>query len=94
MPSIPIKGEVAKAVHELATIRDERKALEKREAVLKDLILQHLSAGDTGTVRNIPVVAIKEMKRTGIDTERLEKEMPELFKELQKVTSYTRIDTL
>lgn len=94
MPSIPIKGEVAKAVHELASIRDERKTLEKREAVLKELLMQHLSVGDTGTVRNIPVVAIKEMTRSGIDTERLQKEMPELFKELQKVTTYARIDTL
>ena len=94
MATIPIKGAVAKAVIELAQVRDERKALEKRESELKDLILQSLAVGDTGTIRNAPVVAVKEMSRTGVDSKRLAEKMPEVFADFQTTTTFARIDTL
>lgn len=94
MATIAIKGAVAKAVVELAQVRDERKALEKREAELKDIILQALAVGDTGTIRNAPVVAVKSASRTGVDTKRLAEKMPEVFKDFQTVTTFARIDTL
>lgn len=92
--NIPIKGEVAKAVVELATLRNERKALEKREAELKDIITQALKPGDTGTVRNAPVVTVKELSRTGVDGKRLQAELPEVFEEFTTTTTYSRVDTL
>ncbi len=94
MATIPIKGEAAKAVIELARVRDERKALEKRESELKDIILLTLAVGDTGTIRNAPVVVVKEMSRSGVDTKRLAEKMPEVFADFQTVTTFARIDTL
>jgi predicted phage-related endonuclease len=94
MATIPIKGEAAKAVIELARVRDERKALEKRESELKDIIMLTLAVGDTGTIRNAPVVAVKEMTRSGVDTKRLAKDLPEVFEAFQSVTTFARIDTL
>lgn len=94
MATIAIKGETAKAVMELATIRAERKAIEKREAELKDIIQQVIKPGDTGTIRNTPVVAVKELARTGVDGKRLQAELPEVFEEYSNTTTYNRVDTL
>lgn len=94
MSEIAIKGEVAKAVAELATIRAERKVIEKREAELKDIIQQVIKPGDTGTIRGAKVVAVKELSRTGIDSKRLQEQEPEIFEEYSTTTTYTRVDTL
>lgn len=94
MNTIAIKGEVAKAVIELATIRNERKAIEKREAELKDIITQSLKPGDTGTYRGASVVAVKELTRTGVDGKKLQAELPEVFEAYSSTTTYSRVDTL
>lgn len=91
---IAIKGETAKAVIELATLRAERRAIEKRETELKDIILQTIGAGDTGTYRGAPVVTVKSIPRTGVDSKRLQAELPEVFEEYSSTTVSNRVDTL
>lgn len=94
MATVAIKGETAKAVIELATIRTERLAIQKREEVLKGIILQTLEAGDTGTYRGAPVVTVKAIPRTTVDSKKLQAELPEVYEAYSTTGVSNRVDTL
>ena len=85
-------GQVSQACKTLAVVKEQIKTLEDQEKKLRNMIVSYLGENDSLMDLDGSIIATFKSAKDGkkLDSELLEKEMPEIYARYQKVVAGSR----
>jgi predicted phage-related endonuclease len=92
--TVDLDDDTAEAVAELVRIRSERRAIEALEEEVKTVIAAALGDASGGVWEGREIVTWRSVTRTGLDSGRLRRELPEIHRQFVTETSYRMMRTI